>query len=134
MINNRYYGINPPFLGGAQGVLSRQVDDRLIKNDLLQLILTLPGERVHRPAFGTLLRAIPFDTMDDAGLSRLALNIETAIETYEDRVIVDSVTASLSDEGLTVNVFVAVSLVSNPLTKYFIEIAANQGGSIKIVR
>ena len=51
-----YFGQNPPFVGGAEKVLSRQEDIRLIKNDILQLIMTSPGERVHRPNFGTAVR------------------------------------------------------------------------------
>jgi hypothetical protein len=51
-----WFGFNPPFIGGQQKVMSRQEDLRLIKNDLLQLLLTVPGERVHRPTFGSPIR------------------------------------------------------------------------------
>ncbi len=130
----RFYGFNPPFIGGVQNIMSRQVDERLIKNDILQLIMTLPGERVHRPNFGTGLRAIVFDTVNESELQALSSDIKLAIETYDDRVKVDNVTAVSDDEGQSVKVRVNVSLINQPLVKYFVELAFNQSGSVTISR
>lgn len=130
----RWYGVNAPFIGGVQNIMSRQVDEKLIKNDILQLIMTLPGERVYRPGFGTQLRATVFETVSDGSLGNLAQNIRNAIESYEDRVAVDAVNCVAADDGQTVNVRVDVSLTSQPLVKYFIELSFNQNGTITIVK
>ncbi|MCK9558808.1 MAG: GPW/gp25 family protein, partial [Candidatus Cloacimonetes bacterium] len=98
-----YYGFNPPFLSTIdtisntnqyntepnkyRGILPRQVDMRLVKNDLLQLLLTVPGERVQRPDFGTLLRSTVFEPMTSSVISNLQANILSAIDTYEPRLI-----------------------------------------------
>ena len=86
-----YFGYNPPFVGGPSGILSRQEDDKLIKNDLLQLLLTLPGERVMMPNFGTELRATVFDQLDDATIEMLKMNVSQVISQYEPRINVKSI-------------------------------------------
>lgn len=86
-----YFGFNPPFIGGPSGILSRQEDDKLIKNDLLQLLLTLPGERVMMPNFGTELRATIFDQLDNATIEMLKRDVSQAIAQYEPRIEVKSI-------------------------------------------
>jgi len=101
------YGYNPPFIGGPQNILSRQEDERIIKNDLLQLLLTIPGERVMRPEFGVNLRNAVFEPNDAELVGSLVNEIRQQIELYDKRVIVDDVQI-LTDEannGMTVRVF-----------------------------
>jgi len=85
-----YFGPNAPFTGRGQK-LPRQEDDRLIRNDLLQLLLTAPGERVMRPTFGAGIRNFLFEQMDDAGISSLDSNIRNAISQFEKRVTVTDI-------------------------------------------
>ncbi len=86
-----YFGYNPPFVGGPSGILSRQEDDKLIKNDLMQLLLTLPGERVMMPNFGTDLRATIFDQLDEATIEMLRMGVSQAISQYEPRISVRNI-------------------------------------------
>jgi len=58
-----FFGFNPPFLGGPQSVLSRQEDTQLIMNDIMQFLMTVPGDRVMRPTFGAPIRTLVFDKM-----------------------------------------------------------------------
>lgn len=87
----KYWGFNAPFLGGNQKVLSRQVDDKLIRNDILQLLLTAPGERVMRPDFGSEVRNHLFGQMDETSKSTLISSIRNAMEKYEGRVQVTDI-------------------------------------------
>jgi phage baseplate assembly protein W len=98
-----YFGFNPPFLSAVQssintnvsdtepnrysGILPRQSDLRLVKNDVLQLLLTLRGERVQRPTFGTSLRSTVFEPMTDKVISDLQSDLLTAISENEPRLI-----------------------------------------------
>lgn len=84
-----YYGYNPPFFGGHQNVLSKQSGDRIIKNDLRQLLLTGIGERVMRPNWGTILAKSLFEPMTDDLLTRIRSNINGVIVEYEPRVSAD---------------------------------------------
>jgi phage baseplate assembly protein W len=115
------FGYNAPFIGGPQNVLSRQEDEQLIKNDILQLLLTIPGERVMRPGFGVNLRNAVFEPSDNATVSNLELEIRQAIEQYDQRVNVDDVqiVADPDNHGMTVRVF--TTLRSNPLMHIDIE-------------
>jgi phage baseplate assembly protein W len=104
-----YYGFNAPFLLETDGVVSqvlpRQVDERLIRNDLLQLLLTNPGERVMRPGFGSGIRAFLFDQIDDVGLTRLKQNILAAIAQYERRVTATDVALTVDANIVMIRVF-----------------------------
>lgn len=82
----KFFGFNAPFLTKNGKLIERQVDDRLIKNDLLQLLLTAPGERVMRPDFGTGIRPYLFELIDDNGIQALKDNIKAAVEKFERRV------------------------------------------------
>lgn len=91
---SRYFGFNAPFLRNrtASGlasptlVLQRQADERLIRNDLLQLLLTSPGERVMRPDFGSGIRRFLFEPITTQTMSSLRRNIEQTVSKYERRV------------------------------------------------
>lgn len=108
-----YFGFNPPFFGGQQNIMSRQSGDRLIKNDLLQLILTTPGERVMRPNWGTNVRTALFQNIDDRLIADLKNSISTAISTYEPRVDVDVDIASNPDSN-QLNIFVSGIFTNRP--------------------
>jgi phage baseplate assembly protein W len=109
-----YFGFNPPFIGGTQGVLSRQEDTRLIKNDILQLLNTVPGERIHRPSFGTPLREVIFDPLTESVLSALKNQILNAISREEPRVTSTNVVIISDPDNRTITVTVVTYLTINP--------------------
>jgi phage baseplate assembly protein W len=84
-----WYGINYPFRGGIQNVFSRQMGIRLIKNDILQLIYTNPGERVYRPDFGIGIMTFVHEQFDDVTMSDLRTRIQDQILIHETRVTLD---------------------------------------------
>lgn len=130
----KYIGFNPPFIGGLHGVLSPQTDARLVKNDLLQLLLTLPGERIYRPTFGTQLRAVVFDQMTQDDVDLLCADIQAAIVNNDERIIVNSISGQMEGDGLSLSLKINVSLTDNPLTQYDLEIAYNSNGVVKLVK
>ena len=95
------YGFNPPFIGGPNNVLSRQEDQQLIKNDLLQLLLTSPGERAYRPTFGTAIRSTVFEQLDNVSL-------------HEPRVTVTQFDLSQVGDTNQLNIKLVATLVTNP--------------------
>lgn len=128
----QFFGYNAPFLG--VGVVQRQEDERIIKNDLLRLLLTIPGERIYRPTFGTPLRGIVFESLDDARLIELSDSIESAIIASDERLVVNSVVCSLSDPSDTLSVTVDVSIINNQLTRYVLDLSFDSNGTLTIVR
>jgi len=95
---NLWFGYNAPFIGGNEGVVSRQVDEKLIKNDLLQLLLTSPGDRVMRPSFGTGIRKFVFELITTETIETLRQSIQDAVDTYEPRVTVSSIDIDTSNQ------------------------------------
>ncbi len=105
-----FFGYNPPFIGGSQNILSRQEDDRLIRNDILQLLLTVPGERVMRPDFGVELRSFVFEQATDADIDILRSNVTRAILENDKRVTVEEVSIERDDDRNGINIKVVVRL------------------------
>lgn len=67
----------------------------LLLQDMQQLLLTLPGERVHRPLFGCQLRTYIWENIEVAEqLGAAAIN--SALTNYEPRIIVNSVTSTVN--------------------------------------
>ena len=109
-----YYGFNPPFLGGPQNVLSRQEDEQLIKNDLLQLLLTVPGERVNRPEFGTPLRSYVFEQGSQSDLLALQQDVIQAIASFEKRVNKEFLQITFNEDENKLMIKLIVSLKKDP--------------------
>jgi hypothetical protein len=116
-----YYGFNPPFLGGPEGVLSRQEDDRLIKNDILQLLLTVPGERVMRPDFGVNLRNHVFEQGTEADVQILRSEIINQIEAQEPRVLINFVDIEPNFDNNGIMIKISLSLKKDPRRQLTIE-------------
>ena len=110
---DEYYGYNVPFFGGQGNVLSKQIGLRLIKNDLRQLLLTSPGERVNRPNFGTSIRSLVFEVVNSGDMEALRAEIIKTIETYETRISLTDIVVSSPDEK-TIVIRVIGNLVNNP--------------------
>ena len=62
----------------------------LLLQDISQLLLTIPGERVFRPDFGCHLRNQIWENIDDAA-NNGAASIRTALAKFEPRIRVTSV-------------------------------------------
>lgn len=98
-----WFGYNLPFNSNA-GVLPLQADERIIKNDLLSLLLTTPGQRVMRPSFGTEINLLQFEQMTDEALDQLRTNIINAIRQHEPRVVLQDVQVEEAGVANMVNI------------------------------
>ena len=70
-----------------------------IKGDLIQLILTNPGDRVMLPTFGTPLRSLLFEPNTEVLSERAKSAITNAIQTWEPRIVVNSLEVENSAEN-----------------------------------
>jgi phage baseplate assembly protein W len=80
---NKYYGIGLNFGKSIQGYFSTSADKRLIKENMKQILLTNPGERVHLPKFGVGLRRYLFEMNDEQLAGAIKERILEQISTYE---------------------------------------------------
>jgi len=129
----RWFGYNVPFLSRGR-IMDYQEDEKLIKNDLLQLLLTSPGERVMRPNFGTQLRGFVFENITPVAISLLKENILQAIESYEPRVDVTSISFKDDSENNTVTLQLAARLNIKENRQLFIEVGLPFDGISKEVK
>lgn len=116
-----YFGFNPPFVGGPQGVMSRQEDERLIKNDILQLLLTIPGERVHMPDYGVNLRNFVFENLTEADISVLESEITSKINKYEQRVTIDDINLTPDYDRYGLQIKITVTLNNTIRSQFSVE-------------
>lgn len=93
-----FAGMGYPIVDTPQGYFPVTYDANLVKGDIIQLLLTNPGERVMMPQFGTPLRTLLFDPNDSFLATKARDMIISSIQTWEPRIVVDaiSVTPGLS--------------------------------------
>lgn len=116
-----YFGYNPPFFGGKQGVLSRQSGRKLVQNDVLQLLLTNVGERVNRPTYGTILKASLFEPMTDRLVQDIQANIANQIAEFEPRVQVQ-VNVVRNDDRNMLQIVVQGFFTNDRSTPFLVEV------------
>lgn len=86
MTVNLYNGIKFPFQKSGTSFPAATNDDALIRESLIQLILTANGERVMRPNFGTNARAFVFENNDAVLGNLLRSEVKGVVAKYEPRV------------------------------------------------
>lgn len=128
-----YFGFNPPFLNGSI-VMAQQTDERLIKNDVLQFLMTIPGERIFRPGFGTRLRLIIFENLTPADYAALEAETANGLRNNFENIIVNNVSITDGDSDHLVNVDISLSMVANPLVSFNVSIGIQRNGAVQILR
>jgi len=83
------------------GAIDTVADDEAIRQSLLLLISTRPGERVMRPEYGCDLSRLVFAPNDDTTAGLAIHFVRKAVERWEPRVEVLSVDARLDPEEAT---------------------------------
>ena len=86
-----FLGAPYPIVKTARGLLAAQTGVDQVKADLLQLLLTNPGERVMLLDYGTPLRELIFEPNDDILASQAREMIANSIATWEPRVTVEQI-------------------------------------------
>ncbi len=82
----------------ARGRLARVDDAASIRQALLLLLSTRPGERVNRPGYGCHLWRLAFEGADDTTAGLAIHYVTQAVETWEKRVEVLDVVAGVPDD------------------------------------
>jgi phage baseplate assembly protein W len=90
-MTKKFIGLQYPLVKTPRGILSQKNGIDQIKADLLQLILTNPGERVMLPEYGVPLRSMIFEPNDVELERNLKKIILDAIERWEPRIQVSGI-------------------------------------------
>ena len=83
-----YIGMQYPLEKTPRGLLAQKRGVDQIKADLLQLLLTNPGERVMLPTFGTPLRELIFEPNDIVLEIEAQRMVSESIQAWEPMILV----------------------------------------------
>jgi phage baseplate assembly protein W len=94
-----------PFRIGSDGRAAAVTDlNDHVRDEIIQVILTATGERLFLPQFGTNVRRLVFENLDDAVGGITKATIANAIAQWlGDRVHVDNLEVVIEDSTITVN-------------------------------
>jgi phage baseplate assembly protein W len=100
--NTRFLGCQYPLVKTSRGILAQKNGVDQIKADLLQLLLTNPGERVMLPEYGTPLRKLLFEPNDEVLEMTAKIMIADSIKQWEPRIEIENifVTSQIDDRDL----------------------------------
>lgn len=98
-----FLGIPYPTLKDPRGYWYSQSGVNTIKSDLLQLLLTNPGERVMLPEYGTALRKLLFEPNDPTLAEQARNMIINSISRWEPRIAVQNIEVSTNIDDTSLN-------------------------------
>lgn len=103
--NNSFLGKGwhfPPTFGTNNARLMMVSEEEDIKESLLILFNTLPGERIMNPDYGCDLHSQVFERMDEQTKARIIDIVTEAIDNFETRIILEDVDVRISanDESI----------------------------------
>jgi phage baseplate assembly protein W len=104
-------GVNLPFSSNSVFDSNYQTKDA-IKNNLINFLLTNPGERPMNPLFGGGLRAFIFEQITNNNLEFLQTDISNKISTFFPSVKVEELTVTGNPDINTVNIILSYSIIN----------------------
>lgn len=90
-------GVGFPFDTDQRGGVGLAAGSDDVEQAIRILLSTAPGERVMRPEYGCGIHDLAFAVVDATTLTRVETTVRDAIDRWEPRVAVESVTASAAD-------------------------------------
>jgi hypothetical protein len=92
-----------PFKLGRQGGVAVTDDlSRHLRDKVLAVLFTAPGERINRPSFGVGLNAAVFESLDELTLASLEFRVSQGLNRdLGDEILIDSIDiVSTPEDGL----------------------------------
>ena len=86
-------------------------NENAIARSIRNIVFTLPGEKFFNPSFGSRITESLFENIDDITATVIVDEIRESIETYEDRVQLDSVKAFPNFENNSFDVTITYEII-----------------------
>lgn len=99
-----FLGIAFPFQAGAQEFPASATDADLIRQSIIQIIMTQKGERLMRPDFGSNVMRYIFENNTPTLAMQLKTEVYSAITKFEPRAIIQSVDVEQEDSAVTITI------------------------------
>lgn len=108
-------GVGLPFSAPAVFNQTFQTKDA-IKNNLINYLLTNPGERIANPTFGAGLKNFLFEQIENDNLEGLEENIQQGITDNIPNVVIDNLEVSSNPDQYTVTISLQYSIAQTGIT------------------
>jgi phage baseplate assembly protein W len=105
----RALGVKIPFNGEVAFTPNYLTKDA-IKNNLINYLLTNPGERIANPSFGAGLRRFIFSQIEEDNLDYIKEDIQTKINTNFNNIVIESLVINQYPDNNTINVVLSYSI------------------------
>jgi phage baseplate assembly protein W len=105
MAGKRFLGTQYPLINTPLGLLAQKTGVDQIKANLLQLLLTNPGERVMNPDFGTPLRKLLFEPNDPSLAIQAKHIIAKSIQIWEPRIEITGIEVTSNFNSSDLNLY-----------------------------
>jgi len=112
MATSFYRGIAFPFAKGDTSLPRAVTDADLVKQSLLQIVMTARGERVMRPEFGCNAHRFVFENNDDLLGELIRTEVAAVVGRFEPRVVLQDVLVERNEETGMVAVTLIYVLVA----------------------
>jgi phage baseplate assembly protein W len=93
-----FRGIKFPFSKGSTALPAPATDSDLIKQSLIQIIMTGQNERVMRPDFGSGVLRFIFENNDDLLNEMIRAEVTAAVGRFESRVAIQDIVIERDEE------------------------------------
>lgn len=100
----RIKGLHIPYRMTEAGYPESAEDEDLLGMSIIEILKTGIGERVRNRQFGSGLKRLLFTNMSRGALVRAKTEARRAIETWEQRVVVDDVLVSREDSRIILEI------------------------------
>lgn len=87
----------------GSGNVKKKINNDSIIQSIKTILSTVPGERIMNPEFGSTLKYLLFDPMDDITNDQIQTEILSSINRWEDRILITNV---ISDPDYDRNIYV----------------------------
>lgn len=104
-----FRGISFPFRRGSTSFPAAATDDDLIRESLLQLVLTRRGDRVMRPDVGSNALAFVFEPNNPQLADLLRAEIQSLVARFEPRIVLEDVRVDQSGSDVLVTIDYIIS-------------------------
>lgn len=107
-----FRGINFPFKKGPTALPAPVTDSDLIKQSLIQIIMTGQNERVMRPDFGSGVLRFIFENNDDLLNEMIRAEVTAAVGRFESRVALQDIVIERDEEKAEVVITIVYVLTT----------------------
>lgn len=128
VVDNKTYGVGYPF-SSNRGYFSKSTGVTLVRNNLLQLLKTVRGERVMLPNYGMNLKNFLFEPLDKQTFNAIQVEIFTSITNYLPQLELTNLSVVSNEEvnlngvpGLVVNLACSIKDLDNQFIEVNLDI------------